>query len=154
MDILVTEEVVPSEILEKLRAHLPMGFGVIKAEEVPLKSASLMSSVTGFKYRIVPPAETDLATLRSKIIEVMASDEILVQRKLKAKGRRRRTGFRDVNIKQMVAGLSMVEDDGITEVIFETKRHEEKLAKWREVLGVLGLPEETSRVIKTHTYLA
>ena len=54
----------------------------------------------------------------------------------------------------MVAELSLVEQSGSAEVIFETKRHDEKLAKWREVLGVLGLPEATSSVIKTHTYLA
>jgi len=153
MDILLTEAVEPSDILSRLQAHLPMGFGVISAEEVPIKSTSLMASVSGFKYRIVPPAETDLAQLKQRVSDVMAAEEILVQRKLKSKGRRRRTGYRDVDIKSMVAELAVVEDSGVTEVIFETRRHEDKLAKWREMLGVLGLPESTSKVIKTHTYL-
>ena len=154
MDILVVESVEPQIILERLRAHLPMGFGVISAQEVPIKSPSLMSSVTGFKYRIVPPPGTDVAGLREKVTEIMSAEEILVQRKRKAKGRWSRKGFRDVNIKNMVADLKLVDEEGSVEVIFETKRHEEKLAKWREMLGILDLPEATSKVIKTHTYLA
>jgi radical SAM-linked protein len=154
MDILITEQTQPEELLSRLQAHLPMGFGVMSAEEVPLKSPSLMSSVTGFKYRIVPPSETDLSELRARVKELNIADEIYVQRKSKAKARRRGKGFRDVNIREMVAELSLVEQSGSAEVIFETKRHDEKLAKWREVLSVLGLPEATSSVIKTHTYLA
>jgi radical SAM family uncharacterized protein/radical SAM-linked protein len=150
MDVILVEKREPEDLLAKLSAVLPVGLGSLSVEEVPLRSASLMSLVQGFTYTL--RSETgDASAVRERIEQILASTEVIVERRKPRKGRRPPRS-RSVNIRPMISELALRESGGI-EVDFVTCRSDDRLAKWREVAELLGLDPLHVRVLKHSTAL-
>ena len=161
MDVVLKKRVDAAELLAKLDATLPEGFRAYDVVEVPLKTASLMSAVVGNRYSIYP-APGEVKRIGARIEEVIAADEVLVDRKVKAKQRGRKRGhdrarFRYVptNVRPMIDELRLVYSDDDQAVIeFSTSAVEGRLAKPKEIMGLLGLDPAATRVLKRETRLA
>lgn len=162
MDVVLKERVEPRDLLARIKTTLPEGFRAFDIEEVPLRDASLMSQVHGLRYTFFAEVG-DIATLETRIAEILTSDEVLVERKQKSKkvrkGRGSRNGGRQttkpVNIRPMIAELSLRDARGNQAVIdFATTAHDGKLAKAKELLHLLGLDPHATRVLKRDTLLA
>ena len=157
MDVVLKERVDPGELLDRIVATLPKGFFAYEAEETPLKGPSLMSIVEGFSYSLHAP-EADGEELSTRISEILTADEIHVERKGKAKGKGRQNRGRPVvrvDIRPMIAELeARTGAEGGAVVRFATKSVNEKVAKPKEILSLLGLDPLQALVFKEETFLA
>ncbi|MCH7960546.1 MAG: TIGR03960 family B12-binding radical SAM protein [Candidatus Hydrogenedentes bacterium] len=171
MDVILKERLDADALLTRLCDTLPEGFHAFDVEEVPLRTASLMSSVRGYTYTIT--VETDNAdALQTRIDELMASDVAEVQRKTKAKIRGRGRGRRGphtrrpqktVDIRGAIEYLAIREvRDGYATLEFTTAAPSIQepgtpngsentavlLAKPREILHLLDLDWSGARIVK------
>ena len=148
MDVILDDRVDAQASLDKLRTVLPKGFAVFNVEEVPVRSPALMSLTTGFSYRLY--AVGDSRETAKRIQEILASDEILVERRAKTRKRNRREG-RVIrrNIRPMIAELQLgpVEGDRLA-VDARVELVGGKSVKPREILELLGLNPITTRIVK------
>lgn len=160
MDILLKEFVHPSEMLERIKATLPDGFLALGAEDVPLRTPALMSIVAGIDYTFYANGEK-VEELEARISEILASDEVHIDRKVKNKkkgrGRSNRRAPRKsapLNIRPMIYDLALGEcNEHQAEIKFTTLLHEGKLAKPKEILELLGLDLHYTRILKRQTIL-
>jgi radical SAM-linked protein len=155
MDIVLKARVDADELLQRLRATLPTGFAVFEVEEVPLKAPALMAALQGHLYRI--ETNTPFEALAPRVDAVNASDEIGVERKKKAKGKRfgrNRQRMQRVDIRPMVAGLSIEPSANGATIHLETRVVEKRGVRIREVLELLGLDAAAVRVVKERSLLA
>ncbi len=151
MDIVLKERVQADELLVRIKAILPEGFRALDIAEVPMNTASLMSAVSGFRYTFYATA-ADPKAVEARIAEVLAAPETFVQRKSKAKHGR---GLKDVDIRPMIATLVLREAGSHQAVIeFETVAVNGSMAKPREILALLGVEAESTRVVKQETILS
>ncbi|MBI2422032.1 MAG: TIGR03960 family B12-binding radical SAM protein [Candidatus Hydrogenedentes bacterium] len=160
MDVMFSEAVDVTELLNQLKVTLPLNFHLFDAFEVPMKTPSLMSAVRGFAYAI--HVEADSVALKSGIQELLSRETILVERKLKVrkktKGKRfkrrdKEMGF--VDVRPLIETLRIREANG-TQAIIEmvTLIQGAKLAKPKEILSLLGIDPLSARVVKEETFLA
>ena len=151
MDVVLRKKVDPQELANRVRATLPPGFYVYAAEEVPLDTASLMSAVTGFEYALY--TKEDVAEVERRIEGLLMKQELIVERKGKPQGRSQTREISRVNIRPLITSLSARSVGDRTEIRFSTTAIEGKLAKPREVVGLLGLEPASTRVVKKATRL-
>jgi hypothetical protein len=138
-----------------------MGIYCFEAEEVPLKAPSLMSQVSGLRYTLHANG-ADADALAARIADLLSSERIGVERKLKAKKQKKGRGRRpaaartaEVNLRPMIEELSVRETpESETVIDFATIAHDQKLAKPREILALLGLDVAATRIVKRETLLA
>ncbi len=161
MDIVLSQRVEPAELLARIQATLPEGFSCYEAEEIPMSAPSLMSQVQGLRYTIYTDS-ADPAALAARIAELMTSDEVTIDRKMKAKkppkGRGRhqqRPRTAALNIRPMIEELAVRDsEDGAAAIDFATIVAGNKLAKPKELIALLGLNPASTRVVKRDTLLA
>ncbi len=159
MDIVLSQRVEPAELLARIQAQLPQGFFAYEAEEIPMKAPSLMSQVQGLRYAIHAEG-VDAAALATRIDEIMASDDVSIDRKQKMKksprGRNRhaRPKTAALNIRPMIEELRVRESNGGAAIDFATLTTGDKLAKPKEIIALLGLDPAATRVVKRDTLLA
>jgi radical SAM family uncharacterized protein/radical SAM-linked protein len=160
MDVVMKEFVPADEMLERLKAVMPVGFLVIGAEDVPLRTAALMSAVRGVEYSLFT-APDDVEALEDRIAALMASDEVIVQRKVKNKKKRGRTRgpggalrkSAPLNIRPMIAELRVDEaNEHQASIVFTTEMVDGKMAKPKDIMELLGL-DLTTLVMKRDTIL-
>ena len=160
MDVVLKKRVDTAAFLVTLSATLPEGFRAYDAVEVPLKAASLMSSVEGYRYSIFPAAG-EVDRLRARIDELVAAEEVLVDRKVKAKRRGRQRGnertrfrYKPVDVRPMINELRLTHSDDEQAVIeFVTSAVDGRLAKPKEILKLLDLDPVATRILKRETRL-
>ncbi len=150
MDIILDGRVDAQASLDRLRSLLPTGFAVFEVEEVPVKGPALMSLTTGFLYRFY--AVGDARETAAGIQEILASDEILVERHAKARKRRQRRSEGRViqrNIRPMIAELRIgAVEGGRFAIDARVELVDGKSVKPREILELLGLDPITTRIVK------
>ena len=152
MDVLLRERVRPSGLLERLRATLPYGLDAYDAEEVPLNAASLMSSVTGFTYAI--GVSGDAAAIQARIQEVMASGELVVERKGRPTGPRKRHKPLQLDIRPMIVNLALQDTpSGGLSIELTTRAIDGRMAKPRELAQILGVDPASCHIVKRLTFL-
>ncbi len=160
MDVVLKEFVHADELLERLKAVMPEGFLVLGAEDVPLRIPALMSAVRGVEYSLFVTPE-NIEELEERVSSLMATDEIIIERKVKNKkkkgrGRGQRRPMKrtaPVNIRPMISDLSIAESNEHQATInFTTEMYENKMAKPKEIMALLELPA-TTLVMKRDTIL-
>jgi len=149
MDVILSQRVQPFELLLALQAVTPEGLEALEAFEVPMKTPSLMSSVVGHDYALFP-ANADFEGLQARLEALRAQEEWVVERMAKRKGRRRKVAL---DVRPMVDSLEVRSEGGVVEVSLKTRAIEGRLAKAREVLGLLGLDFHATRIFKHRTHL-
>ncbi len=157
MDILLREHVDPQELFEKLSTVLAEGFSVYEACEVDLRGPSLMSLAAGFAYTLYSTGNAE--DVEARIAELMESESIELSRRAKVKktkGRRfGRRAPKPVNVRPMIHELALRAADGESLTVdFSTRIVNGKMAKPKEIIALLGLQEDTTRVVKRYTLLA
>ena len=155
MDVTLKERVEASQLMARLQAVVPRGFLVLGVEEVGLKAPSLMSAVQGFDYTLMIP-DIDRDELASRIWALNSSDEVVVQRSVKARVRirgrkRRRREMRPLDLKPMIQHLELREGEGTAVIDFQTRTHEGRYAKVKDIVGLLDLDPARTRVLKKET---
>jgi radical SAM family uncharacterized protein/radical SAM-linked protein len=158
MDVVLRERLEPQTLRDRLAGTLPPGFQVFDEEEVPVHGDSLMSLVTGFAYRISVP-DADAGGLSQRAAAVMAGESAPVTRKVKnrkLRGRRRTAprATKEVDIRPLIECLDVESADSGAAIRFTTRMRDKQLAKPKEILELLGIPQESARVMKLATYLA
>jgi len=150
MDIVLHQRAEPADALRRLQDVLPEGFSVFDANEVPLKTPSLMSIVAGYAYTIHTRADAN--ALAGRIEDVLAAETLMVERKGKPKGRNRERPVTRVDIRPTIAELKLGGSDGSGVTIeFTAVAPDRNMAKPREIVAILGLDPGTTRVVKTAT---
>jgi len=151
MDVMLAEAVEPQGQLEGLREALPRGVHVYDVAVVPLKSPSLMSVVTGFDYTLHTTASA--VAVQERIRDVLAQPTLIVQRQGRPSGRRKSKAPRAVDLRPMIGGLALREDDGLV-IDFRAVAVNNRLPKPSEILELLGLDSAATRIVKRATHLA
>jgi radical SAM family uncharacterized protein/radical SAM-linked protein len=156
MDVVLKEGVEPRELLARIQATLPEGIRAFDVEEVPLKAPALMACTTGFAYTLY--ATADPVTLRHRIDTVMCAPEIIVERNGKAKmvrGRKRPAPKVEVDIRPMIRKLELV-DSGENQAVIdlEIELVSGRSVRMREILPLLGLDAQSTKVLKRDTFLS
>lgn len=152
MDVYLHSACDAETLLQRLHATLPAGFRVYGVEEVALRGPALMGLVQGFEYRLyvegVPGPHIAAALER-----VLDAGGAMVPRRVKSK----RSGMETsemVDIGPMITALELREQNAMQSVIvFATEAVEGRMAKPREIVGLLGLDAGRVRVVKTGTIL-
>ncbi|MCP4916969.1 MAG: TIGR03960 family B12-binding radical SAM protein [Proteobacteria bacterium] len=158
MDVVLEERADVAELFSRLQATVPKGFLVLGAAEAPLKTPSLMSSVKSITYTLMTPGDRE--EIATRLWSLMASETIESERTVKLRGKKRGRGRRRVkerkmiDIKPFISGLSVREGEGEVVIIdFETVHIEQKMAKPKEIVALLGLDPVRTRVLKRETVL-
>jgi len=152
MDVVLRQKVDPRELANRVRATLPPGFYVYAAEEVPLDAPSLMSAVTGFDYALY--TREDAGEIQRRIDNLLAKHELIVERKGKPQGRSQTRDITKINIRPLITSLTAQPAGTHTEIRFTTTAIDNKLAKPREIILLLGLDPLLTRTIKKAIRLA
>ena len=153
MDVLLAERVDPAALCARLAACMPPGLQAHGACEAPLRAEALMASVAGFDYELHAPG--DDAALAARAAEIMAAPEVTLDRTVKSRsseGGRKKIA---IDIRPLITALSVdgMDSDGNVLMRFSTRLHDERLAKPKEIVALLGLDPARTRVVRTATLL-
>ena len=153
MDVVLCARAEPGALLAALERSLPLGLQVYGVEEVPVRTASLMSIVAGYRYRIRAAGGPE--DLEARIERLLWAGEILVERRKKARSRRKKKapGMRTVDIRPMIQDVRVCGGSSglVVELELDTVTEEKRGVRVREVLALLGLEESRARVRKLAT---
>lgn len=156
MDIVLKERVDPEDLLRRIQATLPEGIRAYQVEEVPLKAPALMACTTGFAYTLFASGDPD--ALRERIDAVTGAPEIIVERDGKAKktrGRKGRAPKLEVDVRPMIRRLELTEaGEHQATIELEIEFVGGRSVRMREILPLLGLDAQSTRVLKRETFLA
>ena len=156
MDVVLVRREEPEELLKRLQSTLPEGFEALDVEEVALGAPSLMSLVAGADYTVYLPQD-DPDELRARVSKLLASEEILVQRKAKIKRKRGRPRprprFRDVDIRPMIQSMALADQEEEVAVSLSLRTVEGRGVRTRELLALLTDSPGSARVLKHRTHL-
>lgn len=150
MDVVLRAVVQPDEAVKRLAAALPMGLDVFTAKAVPLKTPSLMASVTGFSYTL--EIEEDPHVVRQKITALLARPSIEIERE----GKKNRKGVRrvtTVEVRPMITRMEVRADSRPVIADLELRRVDSRGIRMREILALLELDPASVRIKKRTTYL-
>lgn len=153
MDITLTERVDPAELVERLSATLPAGFGVHGIVEVDMRAPALMAIVEGAIYTVYFPQTTG-DELSAAVADVLAQEEIVVQRRRKnrrKKGRPSAPGTTPVDIRPMIAHLAIRETVEVPAVDLRMESVDGKGGKVRELLPLLTRAPERCQILRRET---
>ena len=156
MDVVLQEHCNPADALEGLQRQLPAGLSATSVEEVALNATSLMASLVGNSYVLtssVPPS-----TLAARIEELNRMDAWPVERTVKdrAKGGKNARKTISLDIRPLVTELRYEAPAGpedAARIHFSTVLVDGRLAKPKEIMGLLGLDPVKTRVCKTASRL-
>ena len=149
MDVVLSQRVEPFDLVVRLGEVLPRGLSALSAEEVPLRSPSLMSLVDGHVYTL---HSTGVAAevLKERIEHLWERETWTVRRQAKRRGRKVQVDF---DVKPTVTRLVLEGQGEGFHVAFETRAFSGRLGKAREVLELLGLSNANTQVFKRKTLL-
>jgi radical SAM-linked protein len=83
LDMLLTEPVNPAEALERIRLTLPLGVALHSVEAVPLTAPALQQLLRRADYRVLVETDLPAETLRRRIANLLAADQIMQTRRRK-----------------------------------------------------------------------
>ncbi len=156
MDIVLKECVDPEDLLRRIQATLPEGIRAYQVEEVPLKAPALMACTTGFAYTLFASGDPD--ALKERIDAAIGAPEIIVERDGKAKkarGRKGRAPKMEVDIRPMIRRLELTEaGEHQATIELEIEFVGGRSVRMREILPLLGLDAQSTKVLKRETFLA
>lgn len=159
MDVMLKEHVDAEALFSRLQEKLAPGLHLFDFEALPLRGDSLMSLVDGFTYSIATTGAPE--DLPARVAELLARDEILVERKVKQRKPKKGRGWKkrgrtiaEVDIRPMLTNLELRRCEGATATLdFTTRDDNGRLGKPKEIMTLLGLPPEMTQVTKVDTLL-
>jgi radical SAM-linked protein len=144
MDVVLSAEVDPQAVLEKLRSSLPDGFELFGVKAMPMSAPSLMQLNEGGVYTMWIPGQTR-ESMAARIDEILAMTMIPVERE----GKRR--GQSTINLRPMIRSLRLHGEGEVPAVEVIVGSVDGKNAKPRELAALLSGAPETVRTLKRDT---
>jgi radical SAM family uncharacterized protein/radical SAM-linked protein len=155
MDVTLTAAVEPWEFMQTLAAKLPAGFGVHAVTETPFSAPSLMAQNQGARLTLFLP-DADREALKARVKEIMDSDDVTIQRRVKQRVKKGRRGRVKVgvplNIRPMIRELVVREGGGAVAVDVTVMTVGGKPGKAKEIAGLLTEDVLGIKVLKHDTY--
>ncbi len=81
LDVIITEQVDPAELLQRIRTTLPRGVAIHTVAEVPFKTASLQHLLRQAEYRVIVETNLPAQELTSRIQALLAADQVIQTRR-------------------------------------------------------------------------
>jgi radical SAM-linked protein len=85
MDIVLSRHTSPSNLIKRLRPHLPPGLEILSVEEVYLRLPSLQSQMRYAEYRVVVESEETLAEMEKRVEQMLSAQSLPRQRERKGR---------------------------------------------------------------------
>jgi radical SAM-linked protein len=150
LDLVLVERVVPEELLARLQAKLPDGFGAHAVAEVPLNAPSLMSVNHGHDYRVLLP-HLDGDAVRQRVSELASAAEIRIERPARP-GKDR--GPQRLDLRASILSITMVDGAAVPTVEVRVVVTEHGTAKSRDLVRLFTTEPEKVVVMRLDTLTA
>ena len=135
IDVWLDEELVPSEVAERLGVQLPGGLGIVDVREVDERSPSLQSDSTAARYEVrYALGEVDMAAAREAIERFMALETLPW---VEERGERTRS----FDLRPAVLDLALREDAGEALLAMRLSLRDGGSARPSSVASALGLAD-------------
>lgn len=148
MDMKLEKEIPLEGLKEKLQETLPTGIQVLHVESADDRAPALQTQVTAAEYDVTLTEPVDGSELKRKVDSVLESDSLIRERRGKK-----------YDLRPLVEDLKILEFDGLPSVQAQTPAlqifmrlaaREGATGRPEEVLAVLGIPFEGTRIERTH----
>lgn len=149
LDIWLAECVAPSEVCQRIPAHLPPGIEAVEAEEIGDRLPSLGASVRSAAYRVqLPSGAIDRETLQASCADLLAHETL---RWVEVRGER----VREVDLRSQVLDLGVAAwPDGGVEVSMRLVLGQDQAGRPTSVLAALGVEHEPAALVRTDVEVA
>jgi len=146
--IQLAEAVDPGDVKERLNAQLPPGLEIVESWSLPhYKKKETFGGIDVAQYRVTAHGEHDLADVRVRVEDLLASDELIVHR-----GGERPT--RTVDVRPLILSLAAAgAKEGGIELRMRLRTGSHGGARPQEVVALLGLEERDGRITYHRTAL-
>lgn len=142
MDMKLEREIPLEGLREKLQGTLPTGIQVLNLETADERAPALQTQVAAAEYEVTLTESIDRSALKRKVDSVLESESILRER------RGKKYDLRPLIEALTSAPLPMGEGQG-ERVIMRLAAREGATGRPEEVLDVLGIPFEETRIERT-----
>lgn len=139
MDMRLQEDIALEGLAEKLQATLPTGIQVLSVEQVDDREPALQTQVSAAEYEVTLREPIDLNELQQKIAGILASESLPRERRGKT-----------YDLRPLIEELFLSPADSPLGILFmRLTAREGATGRPEEVLDVLGIPFETTRIERT-----
>ena len=142
MDMKLEREIPLEGLREKLQGTLPTGIQVLNLETADERAPALQTQVAAAEYEVTLTESIDRSALKRKVDSVLESQSILRER------RGKKYDLRPLIEALTSSPLPMGEEQGV-KVIMRLAAREGATGRPEEVLDVLGIPFEETRIERT-----
>lgn len=142
MDMKLEREIPLEGLREKLQGTLPTGIQVLNLETADERAPALQTQVVAAEYEVTLTESIDRSALKRKVDSVLESESITRER------RGKKYDLRPLIEALTSSPLPMGEEQGVR-VIMRLAAREGATGRPEEVLDVLGIPFEETRIERT-----
>jgi len=147
MDIWLNEDV--GDVVSALRAHVPPGLSILEAEQVDERAPSLQTQVIAAEYQVEITEAGCGSGLNGKIASVLESESIPRER------RKKQYDLRPLIEKMtLTPSPSPLKGEGNPSIFMRLTARESATGRPEEVLAVLEIPLEATRIERTRLLFA
>ena len=142
MDMKLEHDIPLTDLPTRLNRMLPAGLQVVNVEQVEERAPALQTQVMSAEYEVTLTESIDRSDLERKIDSVIES---------KALPRERRGKIYD--LRPLIEDLLLMASDGspsVQKIFMRLAARESATGRPEEVLDVLGIPFEETRIERTH----
>ena len=147
MDMKLEKEIPLEGLHEKLQETLPTGIQVLSVESADERAPALQTQVTAAEYDVTLTEPVDGSELKRKVDSVLESESIIRERRGKK-----------YDLRPLIEDLKILESDGLLwvqeqapalQIFMRLAAREGATGRPEEVLDVLGIPFEGTRIERT-----
>ena len=142
MDMKLEREIPLEGLSEKLQGTLPTGIQVLNLETADERAPALQTQVVAAEYEVTLTESIDRSELKRKVDSVLESESIIRER------RGKKYDLRPLIEALTSSTLPMGDEQGVR-VIMRLAAREGATGRPEEVLDVLGIPFEETRIERT-----
>ena len=143
MDMKLEHEIQLEGLREKLQQTLPAGIQVLNVERADEGAPALQTQVASAEYQVTFAGPVDASELKRKIDSVMEAESLLRERRGKT-----------YNLRPLIEELSLTplptREEKVVRVCMRLAAREGATGRPEEVLDILGIAFEETRIERTH----
>jgi len=143
MDMKLEHEIQLEGLREKLQQTLPAGIQVLNVESADEGAPALQTQVASAEYQVTFAGPVDASELKRKIDSVMEAESLLRERRGKT-----------YNLRPLIEELSLTplptREEKVVRVCMRLAAREGATGRPEEVLDILGIAFEETRIERTH----
>lgn len=142
MDLKLEHDIPLNDLATRLNSTLPSGLQVLDVEQVEERAPALQTQVLSAEYEVTLTASIDRSELKRKIDSVIESKTLPRERRGKM-----------YDLRPLIEDLRLMEPDGspsMQKIFMRLAAREGATGRPEEVLDVLGIPFQETRIERTH----